>query len=162
LSTSSNPTSKTTATTTTASKPPPPVLKALLLSKNDEKKENYLLTSTSNDNNDVIQPSYVVDYYSKGTFATLMQDENILYLNGGDFEFFNLTCASTQTKKNFRSDFYYATAIELSFSYSVCNGNNSFFVVDYSLSNSFTSQCASINGFLIFLFIYHNYNYFFN
>jgi hypothetical protein len=91
-----------------------------------------------------------------------MINENsvFLYFNGGSFEFFNVSSSSTQkydeNENDYfqKNDFFYATAIELAFSYSVCNGNNSYFVVDFALSNSFTSQCATINGFFYFIFLF--------
>jgi hypothetical protein len=103
------------------------------------------------DGNPVLQPVFVA-----GTLTTSPPDAYLIsgygstvYVSGGNNKYINASTAldmSIEQYLDFREDYFYSTTLQLGYSYSVCNGNNTYYTVDPSYVTDFFSQCSAKNG----------------
>lgn len=112
------------------------------------------LISGSNSNhrrlmdNLVLQPAYVVTSLQSGVHLTKGYGQTI-YIADGNNAYINATDSSDlmiEEYLDFRSHYFLTTAVQLGYSYSICNGNNTHYTVTPSLVTDFYSQCGQKNG----------------
>lgn len=80
-----------------------------------------------------------------GDSLTTGRDQNI-YLANGNHQYIDTLTKTVKRYEDLGTSSYYATAIEVGFSYQVCNNVLSNYTIDYETSSSFYAACQQYNG----------------
>eukprot|EP01034_Spumella_vulgaris_P022999 gene22999-29185_t len=99
--------------------------------------------------NPVYQPAFVVGSLNPTGGYLVSGYGSTVYVSGNNNKYINATTAldmSIDEYLDFRGDYFYSTTVQLGYSYSVCNGNNTHYTVDPSCVTDFYSQCGEKNG----------------
>jgi hypothetical protein len=101
------------------------------------------------DGNPVMQPVFVVGSLLSPNGYLVSGYGSTVYVSGNKNKYVNASTAldvSIEQYLDFREDYFYSTALQLGYSYSVCDGNNTHYTIDPSYVTDLYSQCAAKNG----------------
>jgi hypothetical protein len=95
----------------------------------------------------VVQPSENLGEY-KG-INIISAGNNIIYFANGNKYYYNITSDTFDTLGEFRENYFYATAIQLAFSYGICNEVIVNYTINTGSTSDFFDQCQDSNGYVV-------------
>ena len=100
----------------------------------------------------VKQPTEVAAVYTSsntGTYMTLVGDGEIIYFsNSKNHTYYDVMSGTLeeQSDRFVSEDFYFATNMQLAYSYGLCNGKVDNYLVDPDVESDFADICGKVNG----------------